>query len=143
MPTPRIDLAVGVVNGILYAIGGSNSTTPWLATVEAYVAVGDSWTTKAPMPTPRLDLAAGGGALIPVLYAVGGSNSTTAWLSTVEVYDPATNSWTTKDSLPAPRTDLIVGVIPGAAGFVNDVLVAVGGANSTAPWLPTAEGYHP
>jgi hypothetical protein len=36
MPTPRAALAVGVVNGILYAVGGANGSDR-LATVEVFI----------------------------------------------------------------------------------------------------------
>jgi hypothetical protein len=55
MPTARSQLAVSVLNGILYAVGGTNDSGV-LNTVEAYDPTTDSWTTKTPMPTPRSDL---------------------------------------------------------------------------------------
>jgi hypothetical protein len=36
MPKPRIGIGVGVVNGVLYAVGGGNSQGA-VATVEAFV----------------------------------------------------------------------------------------------------------
>ncbi len=54
MPTPRFGVGAGVVNGILYAVGGSNSSSLALGTVEAYNPATDTWTTGlASMPTPR------------------------------------------------------------------------------------------
>jgi len=53
MPTPRNALGVGVINGILYAVGGISTSGIEVGTVEAYDPTTDSWTTKAPMPTPR------------------------------------------------------------------------------------------
>src|SRR5437899_10589569 len=49
MPTARWGLAAGVVNGILYAIGGggtSGFSDPTV--VEAYDLATNTWTTKAP-----------------------------------------------------------------------------------------------
>ena len=59
MPTARRALAVAVVNGKLYAIGGNTDelTHQLVATVEVYDPATDSWSTKAPMPTPRMLLA--------------------------------------------------------------------------------------
>ncbi len=54
MPTERARLGIGVVNGILYAVGGSSGGA--VNTVEAYDPATDRWTTKSPMPTPRLGL---------------------------------------------------------------------------------------
>lgn len=116
MPTARYNLASGVVNGILYAVGGGRSNASIVATVEAYDPVTNTWTTKAAMPTPRNML--GVGVVNGILYAVGGY-----WggpLATVQAYDPATNTWTNKASMPAARYALAVGV-------VNGILYAVGG----------------
>ena len=129
MPTARWHLAVGVVNGVLYAVGGTDGSGS-MATVEAYDPVTNRWTTKAPMPTPRTEL--GVGVVNGVLYAVGGD-----YLGTVEAFDPVTNSWTTKASLPTPRSGLAVGV-------ANGVLYAVGGTDpSGLPVRATVEAYDP
>ena len=82
MPTAR-NPAVGVVNGIVYAVGGWGASN-YLATVEAYDPATNTWTTKASMPTPRFGLAVG--VVNGILYAVGGyvANS----LATLEVYQP-------------------------------------------------------
>ena len=56
MPTPRTGLAAGVVNGILYAVGGNDGVS-FLGTVEAYDPATNTWTTKASMPTVRTGLA--------------------------------------------------------------------------------------
>ncbi len=86
MPTPRFALSVGVVNGILYAVGGRTAFAPStaVATVEAYDPATDTWTTSAPMPTPRSYLAAG--VVNNVLHAVGGFNPTNGSLATVEAF---------------------------------------------------------
>ena len=54
MPAPRFGLAVGVVNGILYAVGGSGGDGGLQGAVLAYDPATNSWTTKAAVPTPRL-----------------------------------------------------------------------------------------
>jgi N-acetylneuraminic acid mutarotase len=76
MLTPRSGFVVGVVSGILYAIGGATgtdappSTTVILNTVEAYDPATNTWTIKAPMPTARRSLSVG--VLNSVLYTIGG-----------------------------------------------------------------------
>jgi len=133
MPTGREVVAVGVVNGVLYAIGGNGN--PQLQTVEAYDPGTNTWTTKAPMPTPRMGL--GVGLVNGVLYAVGGRGSSLESLQTVEAYDPLTNTWATKAPMPTPRQYLSVGV-------VNGVLYAVGGAvDVNGGALQTVEAYDP
>lgn len=123
MPTPRSGLSLGVVNGILYAVGGTSLGLGPVGIVEAYNPTTNTWATKAPMPTPRVGVAVG--VVNGILYAVGGAccapgeNSHT--LSTVEAYNPTTNRWTAKAPVPTPRYGHAVGV-------VNGILYAVGGA---------------
>ncbi len=76
MPTPRAGLSVGVVNGVLYAVGGGSSGIDVfgaLGVVEVYDPVANAWTTKASMPTPRANL--GVGVMNSILYAVGAVGS--------------------------------------------------------------------
>jgi N-acetylneuraminic acid mutarotase len=132
MPTGRDGVPMGVVNGVLYAVGGLDTSGYILTTVEAYDPVANSWTTKAPMPTRR-----GGfevGVVNGVLYAVGGVYG--GLLTTVEAYDPVTNSWTTRAPMPTARGGLAVGV-------VNGVLYAVGGLDPEDAGLTTVEAYDP
>ncbi len=150
IPTPRYGLAVGVVNGVLYAVGGDRGRGPavtdrYLTLVEAYNPATNSWTTKAPMPTGRWGLAVG--VVKGTLFAVGGVGrpppglrQMSVVLSTVEAYDPITNSWATKAPMPTPRSYLTVGV-------VNGILYALGGARSPYPQvgdiLSSVEAYDP
>jgi N-acetylneuraminic acid mutarotase len=132
MPTPRQDLAVGVVNNILYAIGGAttfDSNPPsygGLATVEAYDPDTDTWTTKAPMPTPRFYLTVG--VVNDILYAIGGGGAyaqNPPAMTTVEAYDPATDTWTTKAPMPTAA------FLGRAAGVVKNEFVYVVEGDST------------
>jgi CARDB/Kelch motif/Divergent InlB B-repeat domain/Beta-propeller repeat len=121
MPSPRGQLAAGVIDGIVYAIGGFFSDPSYItyATLEAYDPSTDSWSPKTPMPTPRSSL--GAGVVNGILYAVGGQHNSSLF-NTVEAYDPASDSWTTKASLPDPTSEVGVGVVGG-------ILYAVGGYN--------------
>jgi uncharacterized protein (TIGR03437 family) len=134
MPTARESFGVGVINGIVYAVGGVADAGE-LNTVEAYDPVSDTWTTKAPMPTARYGL--GVGVVNGLLYAVGGEDGAGGYpiLNTMEVYDPATDTWTTKAPMPTGRTNLAVGAVDG-------ILYAVGGSNP-AVGLNTVEAYDP
>src|SRR5439155_1743870 len=83
MPVPGEGPGVAGINGILYAVGGKSLVAPpfpwqlprlaFLATVDAYDPVTNTWTPKAPMPTARAAL--GVGAINGILYAVGGGGS--------------------------------------------------------------------
>jgi N-acetylneuraminic acid mutarotase len=120
---------VAALNGRLYVVGGADYFGSALATVQVYNPAADSWTSRAPMPTPRFNPAVA--VLNGMIYAIGGGTSNVP-LGAVEAYDPATDNWTSKPSLPTPRWGLGVGV-------VNGVLYAVGGVNSGG----TVEAYKP
>ncbi len=86
MPTPRLNHGVGVVDGIVYAVGGFNNPTGAQATVEAYNPFTDTWSTRASMATIRSGV--GIGVIDGILYAVGGDSDAgnTAFLASVEAY---------------------------------------------------------
>ena len=130
LTTSRLLHGLGVVNGILYAVGGEGGASGLaLASIEAYDPVANTWTTKAPMPTARYGLAVG--VVNNILYAAGGG---TAPNNQLEAYDPAANTWTTKAVMPTAR-----GFLGG--GVVNGVFYAIGGSYSSA--LATVEAYDP
>ncbi len=120
MPTGRDGLGIGVVDSIVYCIGGWTAGSPSTATgvVEAYDPVSGTWSTKAPMPTPRGFLATC--VLNDTIYAMGGWNGSSMGLKKVEAYDPVTDSWTTKDSMQTGRNGL-------GAEAVNGKIYAIGG----------------
>jgi N-acetylneuraminic acid mutarotase len=126
MPTTRLGFALAAAsNGKLYAIGGSTfgSGGICLPTVEEYDPTTNRWSAKAPMPTPRADMAlatAGNGKI----YVFGGwsysPGSTYSYLHVVEEYDPANDSWATR----APMPDVLDSW--GAAAAANGKLYFVG-----------------
>ena len=150
IPTPRGGLAVEVVNGILYAVGGAITHpgvggypeyTEFLSTVEAYNPATNSWSSRAPLPTPRYGVAVG--VVDGILYAVGGmSNETgrTGWnqwplpLDAMDAYDPVRDAWTAKAPMPIRRYGHGVGVAKG-------MLYAVGGETGIETGL--MEAYDP
>jgi len=145
MPTSRYRFAVGVINGKLYAIGGTikialspNSWTfPDTNVVEEYDPVTNTWATKSPMPTARNSLAAA--VINGKIYLIGGHISSPygRFTGIVEEYDPATDSWTSRTSMPTPRAMLAVSVI-------NDKVYAIGGSPQTgAMWTDVVEEYNP
>ncbi|MBN1358921.1 hypothetical protein JW988_09170 [Candidatus Bathyarchaeota archaeon] len=122
MSTARGGLGVAVVNGKIYAIGGSNNDTQ-LGNTEEYNPVTDTWTTKSSMPTPR------SGFAIAVyqnkIYCIGGTtgdseNFVSGITGKTEVYDPATDKWATEAPMPTPRADL-------CASVVNGTIYCIGG----------------
>lgn len=69
MTTRRLGVAVAVLGGFLYAIGGSDGATP-LNTVERYDPRQNKWAVVAPMSTRRKHL--GCAVFNNFIYAVGG-----------------------------------------------------------------------
>ena len=135
MPTARSAAGAGVVNGILYVIGGAidSSTIVSVATVEAYDPATNTWSTRAPMPAPRHQV--GVAVVGDILYAIGGHDVDGNHLTTVEAYDPVSNSWTTKAAMPTPRS--FFGVTE-----MNGTIYAIGGDDAVSV-LNTNEAFTP
>ncbi|MEW6770000.1 MAG: hypothetical protein AB1330_01220 [Bacillota bacterium] len=129
MPTARHHPAAGVINGVLYVVGGGTATSA-LSTNEAYDSTTDTWATKAAMPVASCYLAAG--VINNILYAVGGYAGSSN-LSNNQAYDPVTNTWSAKANMPTARQFL-------AAGVINNILYAVGGYDGTTHFS-TNEAY--
>jgi len=158
----RAEVAYGELTqgGFLYVIGGRSSAfaSAVLNNLERYDHVTNTWTTLAPMPTPRA--AAAAAAVDDTIYLIGGRTNgfsvcggglAPGALSVVERYDMAADSWTTVAPLPTPRSDLTaiehggkVFVFGGCAGFpaaaTNEVDMYDPQTNSwtVLPHMPTA-----
>lgn len=144
MLTARWSLAVGVVNGILYAVGGKDIDGNILTTVEAYDPMTDTWSAKAPMPSPREIHSVA--VLENQLYAVGGNYG--GFLSTMVAYDPATNNWSNSAFMPVevfdPNNCAVLHSVSGARGelatdSINGILYAVGGDQVRMQCSPSTE----
>jgi N-acetylneuraminic acid mutarotase len=137
MPTPRCHLAVIALNGLIYALGGTNTNgSIEYSTLEIYDPSNDSWIAGPNMPSPRQDL--GAVSLNGVIYAVGGGNpalTPTGELGVLEAYDPVNSTWTTKAPMPTPRMAF-------AAAVLNGMLIVIGGRNNDTG-LATVEAYDP
>lgn len=70
MNMARESASVGVLNGLIYAIGGANGQNVTLASVERYDRTTNAWSLVAPMHTHRKD--SGVAVVNDHLYAVGG-----------------------------------------------------------------------
>jgi N-acetylneuraminic acid mutarotase len=126
MHEPRSSMGVGVLGGLLYAVGGDSGDV-YLASVEAYHPGTNTWTLVAPMSVNRVNL--GVGVLGGLLYAAGGYDMDRNFLASVEAYNPATNSWALVAPMSVGREGLGVGVLGG-------MLYAVGGFN-----IDVGDGY--
>ena len=111
MPTARHALAAGVVNGLLYAVGGNAGSTK-LPTVEAYNPSTNSGSTRAGLPSGRT-LINGAGTINGVLYVAGGMDQNDQNTKTLFAYNPSTNTWATKAPMLTPGSGGATGVIGG------------------------------
>ena len=102
MASQRSELAVAVLRGKLYAVGGFGGPEDEdLSSVERYDPATNTWEAVAPMSIARdgHGTAVFGGKL----YAVGGEDKTGAVLDSVEGYDPTANMWQRMTPLHRPR----------------------------------------
>ncbi len=134
MQQARAGLGVVAVNGKIYAIGGTTSSTSYaytggfVGTNEEYDPETDMWAYKASMPTSRAYFAIVayenktyciGGAVGINVDEIGFYSYNTSGVN--EVYDTVTNTWETKTSMPYAELDL-------QASVVNGKIYVVGGA---------------
>jgi N-acetylneuraminic acid mutarotase len=105
---------------------------------------GGTWTTKAPMPTPRFYLAAGvqnNSLGQPVLYAIGGFNPNAGLTRAVEAYNFATDRWTARAPLRLPLSNT------NGVGNIGGKLYLSGGfwqaADGSSGWHPGLHVYDP
>jgi hypothetical protein len=102
MPTARNCLSTCVVDGIIYAMGGSDNVNA-LSVVEAYDPAADTWTEKPEIPTARAVFAAA--VVNGRIYTIGGTGVNGNWnvpVATVEEYTP--EGW--RPSLLSPQSKL-------------------------------------
>ena len=144
MPTARNRLAaVTGSDGKIYAIGGSTTSTldltGYTSVVEVYTPTTNSWTTAAPMNTPRVGLAAAvSGGQIYVFGGYGKTPGYTArYLLTVEGYNPVSNTWSNSPSMKVARYGL------AAASTSTGLIYLIGGKNESSVNPSNNEEYTP
>ena len=108
MKSSRRGLGVGVLDGHLYAVGGSDGTQA-LRIVERYDPRLNFWARVADMNEERSSVATA--SLGGFLYAVGGYDGVTSCLRTVERYDPNSDTWTYVAQMNVPRSMVSVGIV--------------------------------
>jgi uncharacterized protein (TIGR03437 family) len=131
MPTSRESIFTGVIGQNIYAIGGNAGSTT-LSVNEVYNTMANTWTTAAPMLTPRW-----GGATAVVnniLYAIGGGTSSNNISNIVEAYDPSANTWSARAAMPASLNSIY-------AVVENGTIYVIGGYNGNR--VNTLLAYNP
>ena len=83
----------------LFVIGGSSEKC-CLSSVEAYNIETNTWTSKAPMTSPRTGHCAV--SMPDGIYVIGGYDGS-EYLSTMEKYDESTDEWESLPPMPTPR----------------------------------------
>ena len=135
MPTPRANLAVVTVGGLIYAIGGYRFQAPtsyYYATVEVYDPGTDMWSTLAPMPEATRSMAVA--VVGQRIYLFGGYNASLVPLAKVWVYDVVGNSWSRGPDMPAA-------VQAACAAALGSSIHLVDGADDVAGSAKVARHY--
>ena len=135
MPTPRSEIGAGFeLDGKIYVIGGQNVHLKKLDTVEVYNPLLNKWDAVAPLPV-ALDHAGVASDNVQLLV-VGGSTEKHHTTNKLFIYDSNKDVWNEGKSMPTSRTML-------TTDFVDGILYAVGGVNSTYNVVATNEAYDP
>jgi len=135
MSTPRASLDATVVNGRIYAIGGTSNIN------EEYDPTTNTWATKAVLPTGRSTLVTV--AVQNKIYAIGGYDDEHPGTPTGknEVYDPTTDTWASKAEMPTARGQMCANTVNGQiyviGGFVMTRPLYVEESNKTEAYNPT------
>uniref|UniRef100_A0A3B3YEV2 BTB domain-containing protein n=1 Tax=Poecilia mexicana TaxID=48701 RepID=A0A3B3YEV2_9TELE len=100
MSVPRNRIGVGVIDGMIYAVGGSHGCIHHNS-VERYDPERDQWQLVAPMLTRRIGV--GVAVINRLLYAVGGFDGANR-LSSCECYYPEKDEWRTMAPMNTVRS---------------------------------------
>jgi hypothetical protein len=148
MNQARAYLGVAVVNGKIYALGGSNEEASGgsqlmpaqsfsggiIGSNEKYDLSTNNWIERTPMPTSRMNFAIA--TYQNKIYCIGGNDNYNSWVGVNEVYYPSTNTWETKAPMPTPRSMLQANVVDGK-------IYCIGGLASNGQYSTTNEVYDP
>ncbi|XP_077553231.1 kelch like ECH associated protein 1 [Haemaphysalis longicornis] len=129
LQVPRNRVGVTVLDGLLYAVGGSHGVAQH-SSVERYDPGEDRWTYVAPMARARIGV--GVAVQRRLLYALGGYNGQVR-LSSVECYDPDNDLWCDVASMNCCRSG--AGVLS-----VERWIYAIGGYDGSSQ-LASVERY--
>ncbi|KAL4708352.1 hypothetical protein ACJJTC_019588 [Scirpophaga incertulas] len=120
MSTPRHRVGVAVMDGLLYAVGGSCGSE-YHKSVECYDPERDVWSGVAAMSTARLGV--GVAVVNRLLYAVGGFDGAQR-LASAERYHPEDDAWSPLPAMRQPRSGAGVAAL-------NQYIYVVGGYDGT------------
>lgn len=115
METTRRGVGVDILNGFLYAVGGSDGLHA-LRVVECYDPHVDAWKQVADMNQERSSVCVA--VMNGYLYAIGGYDGIVSCLQSVECYDPTTNSWSEVASMNSQRSMMAVAILSNKKQFI-------------------------
>jgi N-acetylneuraminic acid mutarotase len=124
MPRARFDHEAGVVNDVIYVVGGRTFFRKFNK-VDAYNVATNTWSTVQSLPNIRINLN-GVSTIGGKLYVAGGLNANNVGVKTLFVYNPATNTWTRKADMPA-------GGCCGSQGVIGGELYVYVSSESSGP----------
>uniref|UniRef100_A0A8C8SGB1 Kelch like ECH associated protein 1 n=1 Tax=Pelusios castaneus TaxID=367368 RepID=A0A8C8SGB1_9SAUR len=158
MSVPRNRIGVGVIDGLIYAVGGSHGCVHHNS-VERYEPDRDTWQLVAPMLTRRIGV--GVAVLNRLLYAVGGFDGTDR-LSSAECYYPERDEWRPIAPMQTIRsgagkrwhgpcwagtsiccTPTCCSMSPPGVCALNNCIYAMGGGYDGHTFLDSVECYDP
>lgn len=128
MPTPRTEVAVASLAGLLYVAGGFTADGKASAVVEAFHPGRNEWTSVPSLPTPlhHAGMAASGG----VLYVIGGFTEDGKATDAVWKMPPGGQVWEPAAKLPTARGAFGVAVVEGRIHAVGGATAFNGGKDT-------------
>ncbi|XP_025205919.1 kelch-like protein 2 [Melanaphis sacchari] len=136
MSTSRGSVGVGVLNNLIYTIGGFDGLSrQYFRSVECYDPSFDRWKSIADMSTCRSS--PGIGVLNGLMYAIGGHDGP-FYHKSVEVYNPDTGLWSYVADMHVCRTNPGMGVI-----ILHGLLYVLGGRSKFYDNVSSVEIYNP
>jgi len=133
LPAPVMDNAVGLNDGRVYTVGGTDAFS-MLSSGSVYDPVAGAWSSIAPMQSAREKPAAA--FLNGKLYVVGGWGTTGQPVPSMEVYDPASNTWSAAAAVPT-------GLAAAATAVLDGRFYLIGGCDTNACGHPEVFAYDP
>ena len=136
LPTPRGGIYANVVDGKIYVVGGAFSGANADVAIfydvnEVYDPATDTWTIKAPIPTPVTGYASA--VVDNKIYVIGGSTVNWNEVNLTQIYDPATGTWSNGTPIPT----IVAGAGAGATKGVSAPkrIYVIGGVHYYSPIL--------
>ena len=140
MHVARSGLGVAVVNGKIYAIGGSTENG-LVGTNEEYDPATNTWTYKKPMPTPRANFRFE--VVQNKIYCIGGDVANATKTPANEVYDPSTDTWETRAPLPTLRGSFSMVVLKNRIYVIGGITGADSAKGLRGTYTGATEVYDP